>query len=62
MKDYFLFSAIKTFVNNRRWLWVPYFYSLSGINLFWPNKGFETKDEAINYMKRHLNRIKQDYF
>lgn len=62
MRDYFWFEAIKTFVNNRKWLYVPYLYSLSGKSLWWPNKGFENKEEAVNYMRVHLNRIKHDYF
>ncbi|MBI2018199.1 hypothetical protein HYS96_00665 [Candidatus Daviesbacteria bacterium] len=62
MQDYIWFTATKTFVRNQKWLWVPYLHSLNGKNLFWPNKGFETQEKATDYMKMHLNQIKQDYF
>lgn len=62
MQDYIWFTTTKTFVNNKKWLYVPYLHSLSGKNLFWLRKGFETKEEAINYMKANLDKIKQDYF
>lgn len=60
VKDYFWFSARLTFVDNKNWLWIPRFHSLSGKNLAW-NKGFKTEAEAINFLEVNLGRIEQDW-
>lgn len=62
MKNSFIFSARRTFVDNKKWLWVPYLSSLSGKNLFWPNKGHETREEAINYLERNIQTIQKNHF
>lgn len=61
MNNFYL-HARKTFTNKNRWEWIPYLHSLSGRSLWWPNKGFKSKDEAINYIEVHLQKIKEGYF
>lgn len=61
MRNIFLFSARKTLVNNKTWLWIPSLHALNGKNLVW-NKGFKTEKEAIAYLEIHIERIKSDHF
>lgn len=61
MENVYWFSARKTFVDNKKWLWVPSLHSLSGKNLVW-DKGFPTEQEATDYLKVHFERIKLDHF
>jgi len=62
MINQYVFSARKTLVKENTWVWIPYLFSSSGKNFWWPTKQFRTKIEATNYPKEILHLLEKEYF